>query len=71
MTMKFRSLLCARLFGGALTAADSISCSVSKRLRSLQDEGIYSYIPVGEICERIDRLQEYAALPMPENPFAP
>ena len=34
------------------------------RLRSLQNEGIYSYIPVGEICERIDRLQEYAALPM-------
>ena len=31
------------------------------RLRSLQDEGIFSRIPIGEICEKTDRLKEFAS----------
>ena len=33
------------------------------RMKSMEDEGIYSEIPIPEICERTSKLLQYAALP--------
>jgi sugar phosphate isomerase/epimerase len=34
------------------------------RMLSMEDEGIFSELPVAELCQRTSKLLEYAALPL-------